>query len=84
MRKERLDGQVADADEPRRQILRHSDHATGIRQISPIEPLWADAATGGGRNRSKITPGIPRGLPRLLDASTRLHPDLLEEAEILE
>jgi hypothetical protein len=35
MRKDRLNGQVADVGEPRRQILQQSDHATGIRQTHP-------------------------------------------------
>jgi|ERR1035438_8123796 hypothetical protein len=75
MRKDRLDGQVADADEPRRQILRHSDHATGIRQIHP--------SGHSGRTRPRVLAAVLAMMLATIDHYTTQITELNAKIEAL-
>ena len=75
MRKDRLDGQVADADEPRRQILRHSDHATGIRQIHP--------SSHSGRTRPRVLAAVLAMMLATIDHYTTQITELNAKIEAL-
>src|ERR1039457_2634218 len=75
MRKDRLDGQVADADEPRGQILRHSDHATGIRQIHP--------SGHSGRTRPRVLAAVLAMMLATIDHYTTQITELNAKIEAL-
>jgi transposase len=75
MRKDRLDGQVANADEPRRQILRHSDHATGIRQIHP--------SSHSGRTRPRVLAAVLAMMLATIDHYTTQITELTAKIEAL-